>query len=231
VTHAEIERFFRSYLRELSESLFVRSVIDSRRCEEIRAFTRHHTAAEYAHELLASRSVSIPELKLNLQLKRLREMNGRDFYLIEVVVDRRRRRRRRVCFVGHRFTPAVGKTLRWNLRQVLEPYNIALDWSGQDPTSVQIFQDIVRRIRKADFCVFDTRATTGKPNVYIEAGIAYAMGTPFVLFEYAPQKPNGRYVASLPSDLAHALSLRYANYEKLFREFYFSLPVFAERNF
>jgi hypothetical protein len=231
LTHAQIDHFFRSYLLELSESLFVRSVIDSRRCEEIRAFTRRHAAAEYAHELLSKRTVSIPELKLNLGLKRLREMNGRNFYLIEVVVDRRRRRKRRVCFVGHRFTRAVGKTLRWNLRQVLEPYNIALDWSGQDPTSVQIFHDIVRRIRKADFCVFDTRATKGKPNVYIEAGIAYAIGTPFVLFDYAPQKPNAHYVPSLPSDLAHALSLRYATYESLFREFYFSLPVFAETNF
>jgi hypothetical protein len=114
---------------------------------------------------------------------------------------------------------------------VLEPYNITLDWSGQDPKSVQIFQDIVRRIRRADFCVFDTRATKGKPNVYIEAGIAYALGVPFVLFEYERKPPDPRYVASLPSDLAHALSLRYSNYEKLFREFYFSLPVFAENNF
>ena len=119
--------------------------------------------------------------------------------------------------------------MRWNLRQILEPYRIELDWSGQDPKSVQIFEDIVRRIRKADFCVFDTRATRGKPNVYIEAGIAYAVGTPFILFDYAP--PNGKSVASLPSDLAHSLSLRYTSYEKLFREFYFSLPVFAERNF
>ena len=104
-----------------------------------------------------------------------------------------------------------------------------LDWSGQDPTSVQIFDDIVRRIKRADFCVFDTRATRGKPNVYIEAGIAYAVRTPFILFEH--QRTARGFVSSLPSDLGHALSLRYSSYERLFREFYFSLPSFAERHF
>lgn len=227
MTHAEIDRFFRSYLRDLSESMFVRAEIDSTRCESIRAFTRTSSAARFSRELLANKVVDIPELHLHLQLKHLREMNGRTFCHIEVLVNQRRRRKRRVCFVGHRFTPAVGRTLRWNLRQVLEPYNIVLDWSGQDPKSVQIFQDIVRRIRKADFCVFDTRAAKGKPNVYIEAGIAYALGTPFILFDYVPKSGDG---ASLPSDLGHALSLRYSNYEGLFREFYFSLPNFARQN-
>jgi hypothetical protein len=174
--------------------------------------------------------VSLSELDLDLQLKRLREMNGRNFFHIEMKVDRQEKRKKRVCFVGHRFTPAVGKTLRWNLRQVLEPYEIALDWSGQDPKSVQIFDDIVKRIRKADFCIFDTRATTGKPNVYIEAGISYAVGTPFILFDYVPPKASRKQAASLPSDLAHAVSLRYSSYERLFRDFYFALPVFANRN-
>lgn len=114
---------------------------------------------------------------------------------------------------------------------MLEPYNIELDWSGQDPTSVQIFDDIVRHIKKADFCVFDTRATRGKPNVYIETGIAYAVGTPFILFDYCPTAAKKGSVASLPSDLGHALSSKYSSYSKLFREFYFSLPSFVQRNF
>jgi hypothetical protein len=229
LTNAEIEGFFRTYLRELSESLFVRSVINSTQCDQIRAFSRKAAAAAYARELLKKRTIRIPQLNLVLQLKRLREMNGREFCHIEVLVNQRSRRKRRICFVGHRFTPAVGNTLRWNLRQILEPYNVSLDWSGQDPMSVQIFQDIVRRIRKADFCVFDTRATKRKPNVYIEAGIAYAVGTPFILFEHNPASRSS--APTLPSDLAHTLSLRYSTYERLFRDFYFSLPVFAERNF
>lgn len=233
MTTREIEAFFRSYLLELSESLFVRSAIDSRRCDQIRSFARSAACKRFAVALLKSRQVRVPDLRLNLQLKFLRETNRRQFCHIEVVVNRARRRRRRVCFVGHRFTPAISRALRWNLRQVLEPYNIALDWSGQDPKSVQIFDDIVRRIGRADFCVFDTRATRGKPNVYIEAGVAYALGTPFVLFEFVPSPGirGSSSVASIPTDLAHAISLRYSSYERLFREFYFSLPVFAARNF
>ena len=75
--------------------------------------------------------------------------------------------------------------------------------------------------------MFDTRATKGKPNVYIEAGIADAVGTPFILFDFNGGSPG----ASMPSDLAHTLSFRYSTYEALFREFYASLPVFAEKNF
>jgi hypothetical protein len=231
LTSVELERFFASYMRELSEDLRVRAVINSTRCEEIRALAKPAKAAYYAPKLRLDRPLKIPELGLNLQLKRLREMNGRNFYHIEVLVNQRRVRKRRVCFVGHRFKKQVGKTLRWNLAQVLEPYRIDIDWSGQDPRSVQIFDDIVRRIKHADFCVFDTRSTTGKPNVYIEAGIAYAVRTPFILFDYVPENTDGRRAQSFPSDLAHALSLRYSSYEQLFRDFYFSLPAFAKNNF
>ncbi|MGH9348923.1 MAG: hypothetical protein ACRD26_16825 [Vicinamibacterales bacterium] len=227
--HAPIVPFFRSYLRDLSESLFVRSAIDSAKCDRIRAFTRKAECARYAEELRRHHSITIPQLNLSLRLKHLREITGREFYHIEIIVNRHRRRRRRVCFVGHRFTPSIGRTLRWNLRQVLEPYNIELDWSGADARSVQIFEDIVRRIKRADFCVFETRATRGRPNVYIEAGIAYAVDTPFVLFDYVSPGAGGPG-ASLPSDLAHAMSLRYSSYQQLFREFYVALPVFAARN-
>jgi hypothetical protein len=61
--------------------------------------------------------------------------------------------------------------------------------------------------------------------------MAYAVGTPFILFDYVPPNGDARHAVALPSDLAHALSLRYSSYEQLFREFYFSLPNFAENNF
>lgn len=137
-----------------------------------------------------------------------------------------KRRPQRVCFVGHRFLPEVTNTLRWNLRQVLEPYNVQLDWSGKDIRSVQIFDDLVRRIKKADFCIFDNRATASRPNVYIEAGVAYAVGTPFILFDYARQETE-----SIPSDLSHSFAIKYYSYQQLFREFYARLPVFFFRNF
>jgi len=218
--------FFRSYIREWAETLFLHHFISSRECEDLKAWSREADGRAYAAELFSRGFTHIPEWRLRLQLKHLREMRGTRFYHIEVT--RTRVRRLKVCFVGHRFVRSVERTLRWNLAQVLEPYNVRLDWSGQDPRSVQIFEDIVRRIRRADFCVFDNRATNGKPNVYIEAGIAYAFRVPFILFEYAP-KNGTRPALPIPSDLAHALAFRYCNYRDLFRRLYFSLPVFFRR--
>ena len=181
---AEEFGFFRKYLREFAESLFLREVIDSRQCSQLRSFANTTRGKACAMELFSRGVAVLREYDLRLELKQLREMNRRHFYHIEVTFTFQRCPPRRVCFVGHRFVSSVEKTLRWNLCQVLEPHNIRLDWSGKDPRSVQIFDDIVRRIRKADFCIFDNRATAGRPNVYIEAGIAYALKTPFILFEY-----------------------------------------------
>jgi len=108
--------------------------------------------------------------------------------------------------------------------QLFEPYNVELDWSGRDIRSVQILDDIDRRIQNADFCIFDNRSTEGKPNVYIEIGMCYATRTPFIFFDYEPS------AGSIPSDLGFALSLRYRNYRQLFRDFYYRLPVFFEKN-
>lgn len=223
-------RFFRRYLREWAEGLFLYGAIDSNRQEGINEICNEPEGKRCAKELFARRRAILPRYRLRLRLKRLREIDGRSFYHIEVTSTTKSKHRRRTCFVGHRFIPSVTKTLRWNLRQVLEPYNIHLDWSGRDISSRQIFDDIVQRIKKVDFCIFDNRSTGGKPNVYIEAGIAYALKTPFILFEYVPTGAAARRTASIPSDLAHALALRYKNYEELFRQFYSALPVFVERN-
>jgi hypothetical protein len=182
-----------------------------------------------AEGLFHDRVIKVPEFDLRIQLKTLREMNGQDFNHIEVIPGRILRRRRRKCFVGHRFIPAVEKTLRWNLGQVLEPYRIHLDWSGRDMASVQILDDIVRKIKKADFCIFDNRGTKGKPNVYIEAGMCIALRKPFVLFEYTPGRKDADDPGPIPSDLSFALTLRYRNYKELFQDFYFRLPVFFEQ--
>jgi hypothetical protein len=58
----------------------------------------------------------------------------------------------------------------------------------------------------------------------IEAGMCYATRTRFILFDYEP--PAG----SIPSDLGFALALRYRNYRQLFRDLYYRLPVFFEKN-
>ena len=218
--------FFRRYLLRMARSLFEHGRIDSGRYDGLESFVNGQDGRSCAAELFSRRFAKVPKLHLRLRLKQLREINGSRFDYIEIILRADRRRRRRICFVGHRFIPGVERTLRWNLRQVLEPYNVHLDWSGRDIRSVPIFDDIVRRIKEADFCIFDNRGTTGRPNVYIEAGVAYAVKTPFILFEYGRQ---GRVL--MPSDLSHCFAIRYTSYQNLFREFYAKLPVFFEANF
>jgi hypothetical protein len=219
--------FFRRCLRERAESLLQDEVIDSAQCNALQSFPNTERGKSCASTLFSRRVVIIPDHHLRFQLKALRETDGGNFDFIEILLTAEQPvRRNRNCFVGHRFVPSVTKTLRWNLRQILEPYNVHLDWSGKDIRSVAIFDDIVARIKKADFCIFDNRATLGRPNVYIEAGIAYALKTPFILFDNSPKGTT-----SIPSDLSHCLAIRYTSYQKLFREFYGRLPVFFQRNF
>src|SRR5882672_3157698 len=143
--------FFRSYIREWSETLFLLNIITSRVCEDLKTWSRGPDGKKHAAELFSKGYTNKPELKLRLELKQLREMGGAPFPHIEATRVKRKRTsrgRKKTCFVGHRFVRGVERTLRWNLRQVLDPYKVSLDWSGQDPRSVQIFEDIVRRIRK-----------------------------------------------------------------------------------
>jgi hypothetical protein len=216
--------FFRDFLGGFWEVQFVQNEITSWAQDRFRLWLEEPEAKQCAERLFARRVVDVPKHKLRLRLKSLREADGGSFNHIEVTLLGKKKRRRRQCFVGHRFLPGVERTLRWNLRQVLEPYNVELDWSGGDIRSVQILDDIVRRIRAADFCIFDTRATEGKPNVYIEAGICYAIRKPFILFGHRLS------AGAVPSDLEFALALEYDSYRQLFRNFYYRLPLFFRKN-
>jgi len=222
-------RFFRSHLQQWAESLYLQHAIDWQNCQKLQAFAYTPEGKDCAVKLFSQGAADAPSYQLRLHLKQLREIGGGRFYHIEVLPTNPPERPQRVCFVGHRFTPGVENTLRWNLRLVLEPYNISLDWSGMDPRSVQILDDIVQRIGKADFCVFDNRATQGRPNVYIEAGIAYALKRPFLLFEHTPRFVRRRPV--IPTDLAHALAFRYRSYKELFRKLYFTLQYSSKETF
>jgi len=223
--------FFRRFLNNFAENQFVvLNKINSASCHQLQSWTSGHEAKHYASLLFRDRAVSVPEFDLRLQLKTLRELNGTEFNHIEILSGQGRSRRARTCFVGHRFSPIVEKTLRWNLRQILEPYKIKLEWSGRDMSSVQILDDIVKKIREADFCVFDNRATKGKPNVYIEAGMCIVLKKPFILFEHTPKPQDPGNPGPIPSDLSFALALRYRSYKELFQDFYFRLPAFIEQN-
>jgi hypothetical protein len=134
------------------------------------------------------------------------------------------RSRRLRCFLGSRFLPKIIKSLRLDLRYVLEPSNIELVWSDMDMSAVGFFGKTVREIRRADFCIFDNREADLRPNVYIEAGIAYVLGKPFIMADYKRNR------LQVPSDLQHINRIQYRNYEELSRQIYFRLPVFLRDN-
>jgi hypothetical protein len=161
-------RFFQDFLKDFFDSIYLHGVIGSAAHTRLSHWCRTTEAKGYAEKLFDDGTVDMPEYLLRLQLIQLREMDGREFDHIQVIFISEKERRRTKCFVGHRFTPPVSETPRWNLRQLLEPYNVELEWSGRDMRSVQILEGIVNQTKTADFCVFDNRATKGKPNVYIE---------------------------------------------------------------
>jgi len=222
--------FFQQFLGGFFESIFLHGLIDSTTHTRLSRWCQTPEAKEYAARLFREEIVDIPDYLLRLELTRLREMDGKYFDHIQVIFISRTERRKKKCFVGHKFNPQVNRTLRWNLRQVLEPYNVDLEWSGRDLRSVQILDSIVKQIKAADFCVFDNRATKGRPNVYIEAGICIALEKPFVLFELQPSSRSSDDPGPLPSDLTSALALPYKTYRQLFRDFYFRLPFFFQQN-
>lgn len=93
-------------------------------------------------------------------------------------------------------------------------------WSGKDIEGKGFFDDIVQLIRKSDFCIFDDRLMEQKPNVFIEAGIAYAFQRPFI---YASFQGNN---FEIPSDLKHIQQIQYKNYPDLSKQIMFNLESF-----
>ena len=156
-------------------------------------------------------------------LREGRDPRSGKFNLFEIQWRGRRKARKLRCFLGHRFLKAVSDSLRMNLRYVLEPSNIELVWSGMDMVAVGFFDDVVRNIRSCDFCIFDNRWANEKPNVYIEAGMAYALRKPFILANYYGNR------LGIPSDLTHILNIPYKSYADLCRTLYFNLPVFLRK--
>lgn len=143
-------------------------------------------------------------------------------------------RKRLTCFVGHRFLRNIEHSLRFNLVHLLSPYGIGLRWSGYDLSARDVFDEIVRGIAAADLCLFDNLGTLNRPNVYVEIGIAHALGKPMLVCEYAGGKTGGREkiadTGSVPSDLKGLFRIQYRSYEELCRQIYFNLPLFLARH-
>jgi hypothetical protein len=138
-----------------------------------------------------------------------------------------------VCFVGHRFLKNIEQSLRFNLVHLLSPYGIDLRWSGYDLSARDVFAEIVRGIESADLCLFDNLGTLNRPNVYIEIGIAHALGKPMLVCEFAGTAAGRRRIpdtGSVPSDLQGLFRIQYRSYEELCRQLYFNFPLFLARN-
>jgi hypothetical protein len=169
-----------------------------------------------------AREARIPELDRRLVLLRLRERVGREFDLLAFgdIVERPKRLK---CFVGHRFTGAIERQLRWNLRELFDLFGVDAEYVGFDGASVNLLSELQKSIAAADFCLFDNRQTTtpSKPNVYIEAGMALALNKPFIFCHYRKDV--------WPTDFAGVLYLPYKNYRELFPTLYSKLPLFLKR--
>lgn len=146
------------------------------------------------------------------------------FNLFEIKWSGSRRPSKLRCFLGHRFLPEISNSLRKNLRYVLGPSNIDLIWSDMDLTAQGFFSKTIREIQRCDFCIFDNREADEKPNVYIEAGIAYVLKRPFMMANY------GRNRLAVPSDLLHINTIEYKHYRELMKKIYFGLPIFLRES-
>ncbi|HEX4961299.1 MAG TPA: hypothetical protein VF173_10710 [Thermoanaerobaculia bacterium] len=170
----------------------------------------------------------------NLRVIELREPNGSKFPFLQGLARRRLDRRRLTCFIGHRFLANIEQSLRYNLVHLLAPYDVVLRWSGYDLSARDIFDDVVSGIRTADLCVFDNLGTLNRPNVYIEIGIAHALGKPMLVCEYTGGASGGRKripdTGSVPSDLQGLFRIQYSSYQDLCRQLYFKIPIFLEHN-
>lgn len=135
------------------------------------------------------------------------------------------------CFVGHRFLKNIESSLRFNLIHLFEPYGIALRWSGYDLSAKGVFEDILTGIKDADLCFFDNLGTLNKPNVYIEIGIAHALGKSMLVSEYVGSRQRVLDSGSVPSDLQGLFRIQYRNYQDLCQQLYFGLSVFLKQHF
>lgn len=221
-------RFVVERLRGLARTAYVAQRITRQQLLAVETFCRQRRAmAELATHLWGPRrEVEFPELAGGrLLLHRLRRAGKGHFNLLAFAeADDHRPRRPLRCLVGHRFTREIEASLRWNLRSLFELYGIEEDYSGFDGRAVDIIDDLRAKIQVADFCLFDNRETTNpvKPNVYIEAGMAFAFEKPFIFCHYRGE--------AWPSDFSNVNYISYRTYEELFERLFAVLPLFIGKH-
>jgi len=221
-------RFVRQSVLDLAETLYETGRFTRETYLEYkRTFRSRRVLREIATDLYGPRREAslLGHPNAKLVLMSLKEMGGRPFNLLvfkhENDVSPRRGTVR--CFVGHRFTKAIEKRFRWNLRELFGVFGIEVEYSAFDGAAVNIIDEIRQMIRTYEFCLFDNRETTAtsKPNVYIEAGMAFALNRPFIFCHHKREV--------WPSDFSNVNYIAYKNYKELFQKLYAVLPVFLER--
>jgi hypothetical protein len=164
---------------------------------------------------------------LRFQLVSMKSMDDNEFPFVRILIKRdleKIPKKRLRVFVGHRFLNHITEPLRFNLARICEPYRIKLMIAGQEAASEPLLSDIVKKMRSADFAIFDNRETETKPNVYIEIGMSLILKLPFIVCDYRdPKRPE---FDPIPSDLSGFLTLRYSDYKSLFTEPALKLPSF-----
>ena len=222
--------FVREFLSEFYEHRFTSGLITESEYFLNQSVLVSDEFEWFSHELFA-RAPAPVEMRGcgTIRLIHLREMDGTEFPFLLALPSTRGAKQALTCFVGHRFLKSIQGPLRFNLAHVFNPYGIELRWSAQDLSATETFRDIISGIRNSKMCFFDTFATTNKPNVYIEVGIACAFRVPMILAEYeGGTSLEGQ--SEIPSDLQGLFRIRYTSYRELFRKLYFGLPNFIVKN-
>lgn len=222
-------KFITGTLRQLADAAYLtRQVTRDKHLKYIQLLRRYSLIEKLTADLYGpSRSgrVAIPDADAELVLLSLKNIGGGRFNLLVFKPTNTTRRTRRIrCVVGHRFTKPIEECFRWNLRQLLDLFGIEEDYSGFDGAAVNIIDDLRSMIGSYDFCLFDNRETTNpsKPNVYIEAGMAFALRRPFIFCHYRKEV--------WPVDFSNVCYISYQSYQELFRKLYVILPVFLNKH-
>lgn len=228
--------FLRDFLVDFFETHLLGGLVSAEEYQDLLVTLKEHeTLADISRDLVESspRAVHLDGFGL-MRLIELREPDGSGFPFLQGLFKPSESRPKLTCFVGHRFRQNIAQSLRFNLVHLLSPLGIVLRWSGYDLSARDIFGDIISGIREADICVFDNWGTLNRPNVYIEIGIAYALGKPMLVCEYTGSTSGGGRrildTGSVPSDLQGLFRIQYRSYEELCRQLYFSLPIFLDRH-
>jgi hypothetical protein len=227
------EVFLRAFLEGFFESQFVNGFLSTDRyhdlCADLQRNPRLAAVGRWLFEC-SPKPVQVADFG-RLRLVQLREFDGSTFPFLQGLTQQREgaKRRKLACFLGHRFLKDIEDSLRFNLIHLFEPHTISLRWAGDDMSAADVFTKVLAGIRNADLCLFDNLATSNKPNVYIEIGIAYALGKPMLFCEHTGTAADTAFeTASVPSDLQGLLRIQYASYQELCKKLYFGLPSFLK---